>query len=478
MREPLYKYAHRQAEAAAHTTSEEGVKTSAQHKLCHACLTAKNGPGGNKNHPKSQKSGKSKTHKHETSDEPGAGVTDDTTFHIIREYERYEQKNWDRDFKRDVIVPLRKQKLIYRCGYLDPTVKMDYPRHRGLYPTRAPPYHRASTTVIIPELRSHPHSLQLCLEILQEKRAPVTQSWLREQELFFLHDLTDNQAEMLISWSMSGDKVVNYWLRNQMSDFFDLIGRTYSMNPILGALEEANFSFCVPDGEDEPERFNSAFGSFRPRAVYEYAFRETAEEQGISMPPREEEFLQEFTVRQTALTMRNIIADFTEMFQAAPRTTRQLTLYRGERSHKGFNGMYEDDTESIRSFSLDPSVAIAFAMGGRGESPVLYSVTFPPGVPMVLMQGASLFSSHIENQSEVLVPPVFRLDIAKANTDEKKSMGVHETEDAYGETTYAVVNLRFIRIRAEIVDNEWTRVIMPTFRKTEPEPVESDHESD
>ena len=117
--------------------------------------------------------------------------------------------------------------------------------------------------------------------------------------------------------------------------------------------------------------------------------------------------IQKWTVQNWSPIIEDWVEDMLNIFARVPRTTRPMTLFRGE-SEKYRNDMSmhvtQDQVHTFKSFSLCPTVATQFA----GEGGSVNITPFPAGYPLLLTAGFC-FPSNL-SECECLCPPGLEIE--------------------------------------------------------------------
>eukprot|EP00961_Rhodomonas_salina_P296445 3936353-Rhodomonas_salina.1 len=235
--------------------------------------------------------------------------------------------------------------------------------------------------------------------LLQETtQYQCTQEWLDEQAAFFT-GMTAEELEILITYSYRGDKIINDFLMYGYPLFLSL-----------------------PRAMLKPGFFLLRTTSFGSTLLFESQVRRFLHSTGLQVPITNEKLSHIVDTAEASgwkqMEWDSVLTDYhsrtMQLFEKAPRLTRPLTVYRGERkTHAGeqyiFPSLHETMGRKYNSFSLDSSVAAFFARDylkkGRVEYGTIYCVTFPIGAQLLLTAGCNQTTDIVE--MEVRVAPEF-----------------------------------------------------------------------
>jgi hypothetical protein len=339
---------------------------------------------------------------------------------------------------RACTVSFRKNVLprIRRAARQVPFLVIDRAYRPPLPETRDAPAYKFHTSMLhIPEIRNRTEQALLFFDAISAiERHAVSDSWFARQSDFFRGVASPEDVELLRGFTMRGNKVLNDFLtggafmwsewthaRNWRFTHDSDMLRPWNRRLFQSAIERVRFSDAFydlggPDAcdvfADEPCPDSPEWGSEKPED-WDFSLRLFAEN-----PANWSEALRSYA-------MNTILRDFQQLFQKAPRTDASVTLYRGRYTRLGTDPSLE--LCRVLSYTFDPTIAFGFAKASFGKEDdadrvmVVHVVEFPPGTPMICLDGVSVMQS-VENQGEVIVPPIYSLSLTRTATMEVRGM--------------------------------------------------------
>ena len=206
--------------------------------------------------------------------------------------------------------------------------------------------------------------------------------WLKQQ-LDFFGGLNVEDFINIWTYNFHGDRMVNYWLSGEEPEVLQM------------RQKDRHFIHEKKLTRSSGMRYLLFEAQIRKKMGYSRSIDDLHTE------------IQKWTVQNWSPIIEDWVEDMLKIFARVPRTTRPMTLFRGE-SYQYRNDMSmhveQDQVHTFKSFSLCPTIATNFAKEGGSVN----ITTFPAGYPLLLTAGFC-FPSNL-SECECLCPPDLEIE--------------------------------------------------------------------